>query len=577
MRIVPSSNFSNLLKMLHKPDLHSLRQHGRDRHKRKFRLPDQINLRIDKPMQHQPSLKQTDLRHNDLSQPAPPKPNMMRNNHDALAPIFAPPLNLTPRRPVPSREAREQAERRFSRVAQAEADETDRDNSVDRLLWEPREAVRPVEAESPSQVQSAQRQRRFEDRMAQREVEEKLEREAEEWETAQKEAEEQSAAEKEAEEKAAQKADKKARKEARKEAKRLAEEERLAEKAAAKKARKAAKKEEKRKREESAEATESSDNDRSSPKDRQLESPPVSSQQGRAKKRRKKSKTPPEEPSDNSSDISAASSQQPRSDHESNSKDSEPEVKAHRRSSRENGPPLIESRPRPMSPSRQGNQPPVETTSVYTLNNKQQTLLLKIYGSQKGIELRMLPPDVILERIRNTFRTKSGGIHLELEGLSKFIRESKKRFVSDQGRNEALGQVLEVDERERRLDGREVSVFSAARESVITPNGDALVARGSPIQPFRRTEWMIDGCVRTGVIGSYQAKKDFEVRVRQAEAKDLELRGKLERRLHRSSSQSPVSVQKLDHKPMDKGNRRLQKKTQCLSTWFDEDDRESRS
>lgn len=498
-----------------------------------------------------------------------------------MSPSFAPPLNLTPRRPVPSREAREQAERRFSRVAQAEADETDRDNSVDRLLWEPREAVRPVEAESPSQVQSAQRQRRFKNRMAQREAEEKLEREAEEWETAQKEAEEQRAAEKEAEEKAAQKADKKARKEARKEAKRLAEEERLAEKAAAKKARKAAKKEEKRKREESAEATESSDNDRSSPKDRQLESPPVSSQQGRAKKRRKKSKTPPEEPSDNSSDISAASSQQPRSDHESNSKDSgkdsEPEVKAHRRSSRENGPPLIESRPRPMSPSRQGNQPPVETTSVYTLNNKQQTLLLKIYGSQKGIELRMLPPDVILERIRNTFRTKSGGIHLELEGLSKFIRESKKRFVSDQGRNEALGQVLEVDERERRLDGREVSVFSAARESVITPNGDALVARGSPIQPFRRTEWMIDGCVRTGVIGSYQAKKDFEVRVRQAEAKDLELRGKLERRLHRSSSQSPVSVQKLDHKPMDKGNRRLQKKTQCLSTWFDEDDRESRS
>ena len=50
-------------------------------------MPDQINLRIDKPMQHQPSLKQTDLRHNDLSQPAPPKPNMMRNNHDALAPM----------------------------------------------------------------------------------------------------------------------------------------------------------------------------------------------------------------------------------------------------------------------------------------------------------------------------------------------------------------------------------------------------------------------------------------------------------------------------------------------------------
>ncbi|KAL1393405.1 hypothetical protein HDK64DRAFT_314850 [Phyllosticta capitalensis] len=112
----------------------------------------------------------------------------------------------------------------------------------------------------------------------------------------------------------------------------------------------------KRKRDESAESTSSSDNDSSSPKDRQLQSPPVSSQQGRAKKRRKKSKSPPEEPSDSSSDFSV-SSERPRSDHVSDTDDSEPEDKTHPQSSphsdaprRRHSSPQAEFRPRPTRP-----------------------------------------------------------------------------------------------------------------------------------------------------------------------------------------------------------------------------------
>ncbi|KAK8256106.1 hypothetical protein IWZ00DRAFT_528119 [Phyllosticta capitalensis] len=111
-----------------------------------------------------------------------------------------------------------------------------------------------------------------------------------------------------------------------------------------------------RKRDESAEATSSSDNDSSSPQDRQLESLPLSSQHGRAKKRRKKSKSPPEEPSDSSSDFSV-SSERPRSD-VSDTDDSEPEDKTHPQSSphsdaprRRHSSPQAEFRPRPTSPN----------------------------------------------------------------------------------------------------------------------------------------------------------------------------------------------------------------------------------
>ncbi|KAK8197762.1 uncharacterized protein BKA78DRAFT_292845 [Phyllosticta capitalensis] len=102
-----------------------------------------------------------------------------------------------------------------------------------------------------------------------------------------------------------------------------------------------------RKRDESAEATSSSDNDSSSPQDRQLESLPLSSQHGRAKKRRKKSKSPPEEPSDSSSDFSV-SSERPRSDEPGSKLRGERDWRE-KRKSKGRPPPERSSSPNPLS------------------------------------------------------------------------------------------------------------------------------------------------------------------------------------------------------------------------------------